>query len=97
MSPQGRVLAVALVLGGWVIGAVLVAGFMLFFGPPSGCPLLLIPVGSTYVCNVPPWIGIVELLFVLGFFVTYLIIIPLLTFSRMIDWASSDKLRNTCA
>jgi len=88
-----RVLAVAVLLAVWVIGAVLAVALLLFLGPRSGCPPLLIPVGSKYTCDAPFWIGIFELLLVLGFWVTYLIVVPLLIFSRMINWASSGKIR----
>jgi hypothetical protein len=81
-------------MGVWIIGGILVAGSIIFFGPSLGCPPLLLPAGSSYVCNEPPWVGPVELFLVLGFLVTYLVVVPILTFSNMINWASLNRVHH---
>ena len=95
MRRWARVITTALLLCAWVVGGAVVAVSVVFFGPSLGGVLqILIPVGSSYKCNTSPWVWL-ELFLVLGYIVGYTIVVPLLTFSRMINWASSTKIGDT--
>ncbi len=92
---MARVLAVTLLVCAWVIGAVATTMSVLFFGPSFGCPMLSLPVGSHHACDGTFWVTVLEVFLVLGFYVAYLVVAPLLTFSRMITWASSNRVHNS--
>src|SRR5437667_12607947 len=95
MRRWARVITTALLLCTWVVGRAIVALSVVFLGPRFGwCSPILIPVGSSYKCNTSPWVWL-ELFLVFGSIVGYTIVVPLVTFSRMINWASSTKIGDT--
>jgi len=94
MRRWARVMTSALLLCAWVIGGAVVAVSVVFFGPSFGCSPILVLVGSSDKCKTAPWVWL-ERVVVFGSIVGYTIVVPLLTFSRMINWASSTKIGDT--
>ena len=90
MRRWARRLSVALAISAWVIGGSLIAASAFAYALVFGCPILELPRGSTYECNLS-LSGWLAAFLVLGIVVLYAFVIPILTFSRIVNWSSTNR------
>ena len=90
MRRWARRLSVALAISAWVIGGSLIAASAFAYAMVFGRPILELPRGSTYECNLS-LSGWRAAFLVLGIAVLYAFVIPILTFSRIVNWSSTNR------
>src|SRR5438034_11755589 len=89
MRRWARRLSVALAISAWVIGGSLIAASAFAYALAFGCPILELPRGSTYECNLSlsGWLAAVR---VRGFGVVCAFVIRILSFSRVVGWSATN-------